>query len=174
MEDQKMIYWLINDPNKGITEIMKMYGGLLIHLVQNIGITRREDQEECISDILFRVWRKAKQYDETKSSFKTWLILLARGSSVDYIRKHKNVLMTIPMESLEDMKEIRGEDEFLDILGLLQRLPYPDNQIFFKRFVLGESTISIAEQVRLSADNVYKRIQRGREKLKEIIEREGS
>lgn len=173
MEDQQIIYWLKKDPNKGITAIMNKYGGLLVRLSQNTGLLKKEDQEECISDILYHVWRKAEHYDQNKSSFKTWLILLARGCSVDYVRKNKNLLKTIPYEDLDDMKVIKGEEEFLNIMDLMQQLPYPDNEIFFKRFVIGESAKNIAEQVHLSVDNVYKRIQRGREKLKDLIKQEG-
>lgn len=173
MDDHKIIHLLKTDPDKGVEYIMSQYGGLLMHLVQNTGIMAREDQEECISDILYHVWRKTKLYDENKSSFKTWLILLARGCSVDYIRKHKKLIKSIPLETLEDLKGIKGEERLVDILDLLQQLPYPDHEIFFKRFIMGQKPATIAKELELSVDNVYKRIQRGRDTLKQLIEQEG-
>lgn len=172
MEDQRIVQLLNMDPDQGITLIMNRYGGLLRYLIQNTGIVSTEDQEECLSDIMFHVWRRIKGYDQNKSSFKTWLVLLAKGCSVDYIRKHKKRFQSISLDRMEDLSLMKGEAEYLGIMDDLQRLPYPDSEIFMRRFVMGEKPSAIAAEFQLSVDNVYKKIQRGRDTLKKLMNRE--
>jgi RNA polymerase sigma-70 factor (ECF subfamily) len=174
MEDRIIVEWLKKESDKGISALMNHYGGLLVYMAKNIGIIDKEDLEECIGDVLFHVWRKIRRYDEKKSSFKTWLVLLAKGCITDYVRKKRKLLATVPIESILNIEGPKRKEDYLDVLELLQKLPPEYGEVFYRRFVLGESVEHIASVMQLSADNVYKRIQRGREKLKEFMEREES
>lgn len=168
MEDRSLVDLIKRDSNAGIAATMDKYGGLLAYIVRNTGINLKEDQEECLSDILYTIWRKIAKYDHNRSSFKTWIVLLARGCSVDYVRKNKRT-KTLSYDDIDDINLIGNEDNLLDMIDLLQQMKPPDNHIFFNKFVLGESVIEIAEKLKITTDSVYKRISRGREKLKRLL-----
>lgn len=168
---------LINEKNQeGLTYLLDKYGGMMAYIVRNTGNFSEEDISECLSDVLFTVWKRVKKFDRTKASFKTWVVIVTRGCAIDFLRKnskHKNTI------SLEDIKELHSETsafaelEDNGIIEVLQQLPPPDNEIFYRRFVLGESLAEISKLLDMTQDSIYKRIQRGKEKLKNLMKREG-
>lgn len=87
--------------------------------------------------------------------------------------KHGNLtsLDDISELSIYDNDILKGSES--TIISLLQELTPPDNDIFYRRFVLGEGVTEIAEVLNISKENVYKRISRGKEKLKDLMDREG-
>jgi len=176
MKDED-IYRLIKARNQdGLSRLFDKYGKLIIYIIKNTGCSDEEDISECASDILYAVWRRINKFDETKSSFKTWVIIVARGCAIDYLRKKRKYKNLI---SMEDIKEFySGENvfeitDYNEIIGLLQELPPPDNVIFYRRFVLGDSVLEIAKLLNQTTDNIYKRITRGKEKLKNLMTGEG-
>jgi RNA polymerase sigma-70 factor (ECF subfamily) len=53
-------------------------------------------EEQAIDDIIevtfLKAWENRLSFDETKSSFLTWLIVIARNSVIDYYRTKKETL----------------------------------------------------------------------------------
>ncbi|HCS73704.1 MAG TPA: hypothetical protein DIW17_07505 [Clostridiales bacterium] len=176
MQD-KDIYELIHSKNQdGLSRLLDQYGSLISYIVRNTGITNPEDLSECISDILFAVWKRIKKFDLTKSSFKTWVVMLTRGCSIDYLRKNKKRISTVSIDQVPEISEESAElNKVLEpnLIQLLQELPPPDNEIFYHRFILGEAVTEIANILDLTNDAIYKRINRGKTKLRELMEREG-
>lgn len=176
MGDEEIFALLSKRNQEGLSWLLDKYGGLITYIVRNIGMDNEADISECMSDILYTVWKRIDKYDKTKSSFKTWLLLVVRGCAVDYLRKNHKFTKMI---SLDEIKQSYLESLPLDnvmsqdVIALLQELPPPDNEIFYRKFVLGESVKKIASLLKLNPDNIYKRISRGKDKLKKLLEREG-
>ncbi len=176
MSDDNILALLRAREQEGLSYLLDKYAGLMKYIVKNTGIQNDEDISECISDILFTIWKRINKYNQAKASFKTWIVIITRGCTIDYLRKnfkHSNVI------SFDDINEIPVSDNSYlnglenNLLYLLQELSPPDNHIFYKRFVLGESVTEIAKGIGITQENVYKRISRGKEKLKDLMKREG-
>ncbi len=161
--------------------MLDRYGLLIAYISRNTGLTDREDISECVSDVLFAVWKRIRRYDPARSSFKTWLVMIARGCAIDHLRKNRKNDNQVPLAVLDEMgggllpAGTSALDRLLspDLIQLLQGLPPPDNEIFYRRFVLGETVAGIAGLLGLTSDSIYKRIQRGKGKLRTILESEG-
>jgi RNA polymerase sigma-70 factor (ECF subfamily) len=181
MKDEDICRLLLSRNQDGLSGLLDRYGSLIAYIARNAGVSNQEDISECISDILFTVWKRIKKYDSSKSTFKTWLVIVSRGCAIDYLRKNKKYNR---MVFLDDLEETSGNelypkssalDHLLDpgLIQLLQELPPPDNEIFYRRFILGETVAGIAGILGLTQENIYKRILRGKGKLKALMEREG-
>jgi RNA polymerase sigma-70 factor (ECF subfamily) len=156
--------------------ILNEYKGLMSYIIRNTVKLTTEEQEECISDALYSLWKKRERFDENKSSFKSWLVLLTRHCAIDYYRKNHKYQKTLLLEDVssanvytESFKKMSIET----IIELLQELPPPDNHIFYDKFIIGEDMVSISNKYQMSSDSIYKRIQRGRKKLKVLFQKEG-
>jgi RNA polymerase sigma-70 factor (ECF subfamily) len=176
MNDEEILALIVARKQEGLSHFLDKYGGLMSFILKNIGIFSDDDISECISDILFTVWKKINKYDSSRASFKTWVILVSRGLAIDFLRKKARHANMVSIDELEDLSVSDAEYTKItdnSVISFLQELAPPDNEIFYKRFVLGISVESIAEELGITKDNVYKRISRGREKLKSLMAREG-
>lgn len=73
--------------------IVKDYYGSINFVVKNVLGTRtkKQDIEDCISEVLLSIWNSLDEYDESKCSMKTWVSIISRRKSIDYIRKLVNI-----------------------------------------------------------------------------------
>lgn len=177
MSDDQIYDLILAGNQDGLSMLLDKYGGLISYIARNIGKFTDEDLRECISDILLTVWNRIKNYDFTKSSFKTWIVLVTRGCTIDYIRKNSRHIDVLFLEDLS--KESISDSDSIDSLDtdkiaeLMNKLSPPDNEIFYRRFILGEDVAVISDKLKITKENVYKRIARGRENLRAILIKEG-
>lgn len=176
MNDEIIYKRLLMHDQQALSDILSKYGGLLKYIIGNTVLLTAEEIEECMSDVLFLIWQRIEKYDNTKASLKSWIIIVTRSAAIDYYRKIAKHKKTIFIEEVSSSLIFQETFDLLSIekiIELLQMLPPPDNEIFYDRFILGEDIDCIADKHEISKDNVYKRITRGRLKLKEIFEKEG-
>ena len=175
MIDEK-IFSLIRAKNQeGLSLLIDKYGGLISYISKNIGNLNSEDMCECVSDVIFLIWQNIDKFDIAKASFKTWITIITHNCTIDYIRK-TNKNKTVPIDNIIDTAVTEYDFELLNtnkIIELLDKLPPPDNEIFYRRFLLGEEVKLIATSLNASEDSIYKRILRGRKKFKKILVEEG-
>ncbi|MBF4692486.1 sigma-70 family RNA polymerase sigma factor [Fusibacter ferrireducens] len=175
MNDESIYKRLLRRDQQALADILNQYGGLLKYIIDNTVHLTTEEMEECVSDVLFLIWQRIEKFDATKSSLKSWIILITRSAAIDYYRKVKKHRKTVSIEAVSATLDFQETFEVLsieEIIELLQQLPPPDNAIFYDRFILGEDMECIADKYEISKDNAYKRIARGRLKLKAIFAKE--
>lgn len=65
MTEQELIHLLKHNTEKGLREVMALYGRAFKTICRNVlrGYAN-EDIEEAVSDILVAVWKAADRYDE--------------------------------------------------------------------------------------------------------------
>lgn len=49
------------------------------------------EAEDIAQETMVKAWRAAGGYDASKSSFKTWLLRIARNSAIDHLRKKRHI-----------------------------------------------------------------------------------
>lgn len=177
MSDNQIYDLILAGNQDGLSMLLDKYGGLMTYIARNIGKFTDEDLRECVSDALLTLWKRIKYYDMSKSSFKSWIVLVTRGCTIDYIRKNSRHIDTLFLEDLNG--ELICDSNSIDsldidkIIELMNKLPPPDNEIFYRRFILGEDVADISDILKITKENVYKRIARGRENLRAILIKEG-
>ena len=137
--------------------------------------------DDLRQDILVKLWKKLKSYDESKSKFRTWLSRVIRNTVINFIRdnaKERN-LLTPETESLLDPESenelndhIQSEWEtYVTNLALERIKPlFSDNALKVFNMVLdNESVNDIADKLDLSQDSVYKMKTRTVKRLKEEV-----
>lgn len=121
--------------------------------------------EDVIQETFIKFYDKAP---DNEDKFKDWLFSVAKNMCMDVLRKEKRekeYLMTVPQKTSDSDKQ-----EDLDLMNALNSLG-PKYGEPIRLFYFGNlSTKEIAKQLNLSEDAVKKRLQRGREQLKEILE----
>ena len=51
----------------------------------------QNDAEDIAQETFLKAWKNIERYSSTNARFKTWLMRIARNTSIDYLRKRKSI-----------------------------------------------------------------------------------
>lgn len=75
-----------------------------------------KDAEDIVQETFVKAWKNIRRYSPASARFKTWLMRIARNTSIDYLRKKKH----LPFSALEREDEVNS---FVENLPDEQPLP---------------------------------------------------
>ena len=112
MDDQQFITLMQNDPDKGVEQAIRQYGGLCKAIaVRILGADHQQDIEECISDTFVKLWRAAGSIDLQKGTLKAYTASIARNTAINRLRRQKRVYELLPLEEDGLQMELDLESE---------------------------------------------------------------
>lgn len=172
MTDKDIVTGILNRKEDALIDLKNNYGRLLYGVINKIlsSFCGVMDIEECFNDALMSIWENIDCYDETKGELRNFLISVAKFRALDYKRKisKQKINLELKDEIYKDTDDIQIDDE--GFYKLIENLKEKDKVIFVKKYLLDESVEKIAKDINMAKDTVYKRLMRGREKIKEYIE----
>ncbi|RYJ41366.1 RNA polymerase sigma factor, sigma-70 family [Flavobacterium beibuense] len=133
------------------------------------------DQQDLFQEIVCQLW---KAYDTFmgKSQFSTWMYRVAINTSIVFLKKEKRKVDKYDMVQ-KDVKDDEGdsgvkEDQLEHFYRAVQKLDKIDKAIIFYQLE-GFSHKEIGENLGISEGNARVKLNRAKEKLKEIIKNQG-
>lgn len=78
-------------------------------------------RDDIVQEVFIKVWKKLENFDKDKSQFKTWLFVVARNTTIDYLRKRKIILFS-SLDNEEESFAENIEDEIILPDQALQKL----------------------------------------------------
>ena len=111
IQEETILALLIDKPAEGIRILTAQYGGLVYSITWRRlqGCLRKEDIEECVSDIFFELYRCRDKIDLSKGSLKTFLLTIAERQAIKYYERKTDKFDKISLqEQLE--KGLGGAD----------------------------------------------------------------
>lgn len=131
------------------------------------------DAEDVLQEVMFKALTKHHQLTDA-TRFRGWLYQIARHSIVDYYRTHQP--HALPLDETVLMVDIAVEDKderaalIACMLSLVEALPekYRTALVAAEFYEVPQHLLS--QQLGLSYSGTKSRVQRGREKLRELIE----
>lgn len=140
--------------------------------------------EELVDDAFMKVYNSMHLFDESKSSFKTWVYNIASNATIDYLRKKK--VQTVSMYGVPDNEEdnvhvmdFASSDEnplesFITkesrskVDSALEKLP--DTQAAMLKYVIdGYNYQDIADELEIPLGTVKGSIHTARVRMREIF-----
>lgn len=174
MEDKELVENLINKDKKSFDEFMDKYS---IDILKTISYVLRESEEkeyieECFDDVVIKIFDKCDNF-KFESSFRTWVMTIAKNKALDYKRKLKKLSREI--EISETLKvEFNIEDNYInDELGkeindVINKLNDDEKKLFINKYILDLSTKELCKYYFISETLLYKRLSRVKEKFKKL------
>ena len=137
----------------------------------------KEDAEEVVSDVFLAAWSQAKEIQP--QALKPWLGAVARNKALQRLRKagfdlplEEDVLeipgLNTPEQSLTQAEEARLVRDAVDSLG------QPDREIFLRHYWFAQTVAQISDQMQIKESTVKTKLRRGRQRLKEILQKWGA
>ena len=87
---------------KGFDILYENYSDALYSIINRI-VANTATAEDILQDTFVKIWKKIDSYDERKGTFYTWMLNIARFTSIDHLRtkQHRNQQNTVSDEVLQ-------------------------------------------------------------------------
>ena len=148
-----------------IRNLVDLYGSLIFKISYCI-LCNRDDAEDAVQETLLKYMTKAPEFNSEEHR-KAWLIKVAANIS-------KNMFKLRVKHSVVDPDEIRSfgifENDF-ETFETIMNLPKKYKIVLTLHYAEGYKCKEIANIIGISEDAVKKRLQKGRELLKNELER---
>lgn len=101
MQDDNFIEQLKKENPKALDYVFDKYGNLIFKVAYTI-LNNRELSEECVNDVLMKIWKNIKTFNKGNEKFKAWIIVITKYTAIDLLRKEKKHGNTVPFEAQEE------------------------------------------------------------------------
>lgn len=151
----------------GVEEIFQEYGNML-YRIAFVMMKNTFDAEDVVQDTLIRYMEhtRRKKIFETEEHRKAWLIRVDINLCKNRLRFYKNH----PRISMEQLAQYYEREEDTRLMDSLLLLPQKYREVLLLHYVGGYQGKEIAEMLSLSETAVRKRMERGRNGLRELLE----
>ena len=159
---------------KALEQLMDSYGRYVYSVLARILRGRSCDCEELTQDVFVAVWNNRSELRE--GNLKAYLGAIARNRAFNFLRSAKEEL---PLEedllfSGEDPMEAAEQADTAALLNeALQQFEPKQRELFVRHYYYGETVKEAAEEMKLNFSTAKTWLSRGREKLKETLEKGG-
>jgi RNA polymerase sigma-70 factor, ECF subfamily len=136
------------------------------------------ETQEVMQDAFVQIWRRAVQFDSTRSSSVAWIIMIARGLAVDRLRarSRRNVghaayereLVSLEVE-VNGFRPMERDDLANACASALNHLPVEQSRTLQLAFFRGWTHEEIAQAAGEPLGTVKARIRRGLLALRKIL-----
>ena len=154
--------------DRSAEEVFFAYGNML-YRIAFVMMKNAFDAEDIVQDTLIKYMECRKRFD-TEEYRKAWLIRVTINLCKNRLRFYRNH-PKISVEQLSRYYETRQDTELMDSLLLL---PEKYRELLLLHYIEGYQGREIAKMLTLSEVTVRKRLERGRKKLGEMLEKEGA
>ena len=150
--------------------------GLVLRLVGD-----RAAAEEIALDVYTQVWKRASQYDPSRGSASSWLLLIARSRAIDHLRSsvRKTRDAERPLDPAvaqvsdhsanpEEVVLLQGRRQL--VRSALESLDSRKREAIDLAFYSGLTHTEIADRLGLPVGTVKTRIRSGMIRLRELLE----
>lgn len=156
-----------------LTRIEKHKG--ILYKVSKMYMDNHDDQQDLFQEIVCQLW---KSYDtfRNESQFSTWMYRVSVNTAIVFLKKEKRKIDKYEIAS-ENIKDDEGdsaikESQLEHFYKAVQKLEKIDKAIIFYQLE-GFSHKEIGENLGISEGNARVKLNRAKEKLKEIIKNQG-
>lgn len=147
----------------------------ILYKVSKMYMDTSDDQQDLFQEIICQLW---KSYDSfrNESQFSTWMYRVAVNTAIVFLKKEKRKIDRYEIPSVnvkEEESDSQIKENQLDhFYKAVQKLEKIDKAIIFYQLE-GFSHKEIGENLGISEGNARVKLNRAKEKLKEIIKNQG-
>lgn len=176
MDDLDLIRQVLSGKHELYAQLVERYQKPLIYFLR--GILRDEEEVlDCAQEAFLAAYRNLWKYSEGYT-FKAWLYAIARNKAIDLMRKKKKEAPIPLNESLIDPQEgpeavWLAKERANQIQEVLGELPEHYRQALYLRYQQQMSYEEISLVLKIPVSSVKTHLFRGKEKLRQILERRG-
>lgn len=171
MTEEELIKSLKKGNTSALEELIRRYTRYVSSIIARILGGSLDDCDELTSDVFLAAWNNRDKLQEGK--LKGYLGAIARNKAFDLLKARRE---TLPLEDdIIIMEEDRAEQLDTEMLlhKALSQLDRQQRELFVRHYYYGQTVGEAAREMGLNISTAKTWLCRGREKLKEILIKEG-
>jgi RNA polymerase sigma-70 factor (ECF subfamily) len=173
--DAELLRAVARGDEAALAPLYDRYASILLGLLLRI-LRSRPEAEDVLQEVFLQVWRRAKDFDESRGRAFTWLVTLARSRAIDRLRaldsrdRTATAAAAEPSEQIGDASAdaLRAEQGEI-VRGALAQLSEDQRTTLLLAYEEGLTQTEIAERLRQPLGTVKTRTRAGLMKLRELL-----
>ena len=139
----------------------------------------QREAEDLVHDVLLEAWQKAADYDRSRGSVRTWLLVRLRSRALDRWRRAGRIrTQTMEARTIDEFLPALADDpgESVDharVRLAVQDLPEPQRRVLELAYFEGLSSTEVAELLAIPIGTVKSRTAAGLAKLRAAMHDSG-
>jgi RNA polymerase sigma-70 factor (ECF subfamily) len=127
MTQEEILPLVLKKDDKAFTTLYDMYSKSLFSVISNL-INDQEEAEDVLQEVFVKIWKNIDSYNETKGRFYTWIVNIARNTSIDKLRskgynnKQKNLSADNFVHLLDDSNKLFNRIDTIGIQDFVKKL----------------------------------------------------
>ena len=173
MTDKKILELLQSDSQAGLAAVVMKYSAYVMKIarIKLKDVCSEEDIEEAVSDIFLEFYQSGGRRVFEIASVKAYIAVIARRHCSKVFAGHTSIPETLSYDEAENYIEAPEQNTDRELLRTaLSRLGQPDEEIFLRKYFLGQKTRDIAKDIKMKENTVDKRVSRGLARLRKMLE----
>lgn len=179
MRDKKIVQLIQKQDEEGLKGLTEKYEKLLVYIATGILGNNSEDVEECVNDTYLKVWNHIQEFDFEKASFKTYLSVIVRNTSINRLRKISKLEATAQKEELSDLAadyadhrqnveaSLEQKENMQALNTIIANLKKKDRELILRRYYYFQSSKEIALHMGMTVNAVDSKLSRLRRQMKQ-------
>ena len=153
MSQEELLVLIYKKDERAFTHLYDMYSKSLFSVI-NVLVKNREEAEDVLQDVFVKIWKNIDSYHESKGRFYTWILNIARNTSIDKLRSknfnnsQKNLSSDNFVNYFEDSSKLADKVDTIGLQEFVKRLKPKCIQIidllFFKGYTQQEASDELA------------------------------
>ena len=149
MEQEILLKELLKKDDKSFTLLYDNYSKSLFGVIYNL-IRNTEEAEDVLQEVFVKIWKNIDSYNESKGRLYTWMLNIARNTTIDKLRSknfnnsQKNLSSDNFVHILEDSSRATSRIDAIGIKEFIMKLKPKCVQIidllFFKGYTQQEAS----------------------------------
>ena len=176
-QDADLLRRIAEGSQDALAELYDRHASSLLALATRV-LHDPQDAEEVLQEVFVHVWHRATQYDPTRSSASTWLVLITRSRAIDRLRSRKVVERTVTAAHQENPRDHTSPTGAANVLSNerrervrreLKSLPAEQQQVLELAFYRGMTQSEIAKATGIPLGTVKTRTLLAMKKLRTAL-----
>lgn len=173
MQENTVERLLLEKNEQGMDALLLHYGPLMRYIIAPI-LQNPQDREDCLSEVLMRVWEKIGQFDGEKGSFRAWLTAITRNTALNHARKAsgssaEELSESTPSPDPTPEETLLKKERQEALKTALNRLSYKDRLLFYRKYYYRQSTAQIAAELGMTERAVEGKLYRVKKQLRKSL-----
>jgi RNA polymerase sigma-70 factor (ECF subfamily) len=159
MTQEELLVLIYKKDEKAFTYLYDMYSKSLFAVI-NVLVRNTEEAEDVLQDVFVKIWKNMDTYNESKGRFYTWILNIARNTSIDKLRSknfnnnQKNLSSDNFVNLLEDSTKLVNKVDTIGLNEFVKRLKPKCIQIIDLLFFKGYTQKEAAEELAIPLGTV--------------------